>query len=214
MQLKKNGSVAVLVVMSALCAAPSAMAPAAVRADAPPLIGVVDEDKLGEKYTAYRTEIEKLDKKAQAIDDQLAAREFLSDVQGASFDTLAVKATRTPAEETQFKGLAKAGMDQRVEYMNLLPKSTRTDAETKKVKATEDQVRTNAAKSRALSDQLYSDLKKQQEDIDKTFTDKANNVIGQVAADRKMLAVLRQRVVIWNAPATDITDEVVKRLNG
>lgn len=212
MQLKKNGSLAVMVVMSALCAAPSLMATA--HADTPPLIGVVDEDKLGEKYTAYRTEIEKLDKKAQGIDDQLAAREFMSDAQGTTFDTLAIKATRTPAEETQFQGLLKAGIDLRTQYMALLPKATRTDAETKLVKSTEDQVRANAAKSRALSDQLYSDLKKQQEDIDKTFTDKANNVIGQVAADKKMLAVLRQRVVIWNAPATDITDEVVKRLNG
>lgn len=214
MQLKKGGPLAAIVI-AALCAAPSAIAPRAAHAQAAaPLIGIVDEDKLAEKYTAYRTAIEALDKRAQSVDEQLAARELLSEAQGTTFDTLAPKATLTAAEDTQFKDLLKSGNDLRAEYMGLLPKATRTPAETARIKTIEDQARANAPKVRALSDALYNDIKKQQEDTDKLFTDKANNVIGQVAADKKMLAVLRQRAVIWNAPATDITDEVVKRLNG
>jgi Skp family chaperone for outer membrane proteins len=214
MQLKKSGLLAALV-FSVCCAAPSIMAPRVAQAQAAaPLIGIVDEDKLAEKYTAYRTAIEALDKRAQGLDEQLAARELLSDAQGTNFDTLSAKATRNADEEKQLQALVKAGNDVRAEYMGLLPKGTRTEAETKRVKEIEDRARANAPKLRALSDTLYNDIKKQQEDTDKTFTDKANNVIGQVAADKKMVAVLRQRAVVWNAPATDITEEVIKRLNG
>src|SRR5687768_14009431 len=145
MQLKKNGLLAVAA-MAALCAAPSVVTPRAAHAQAAPLIGVVDEDKLGEKYTAYRTAIEALDKRAQGIDTQLAARELLSEAQGATFDALAIKATRTPAEETQFQALVKAGNDLRAEYMGLLPKSSRTPEENKRVKSIEDQARVNAPK--------------------------------------------------------------------
>ena len=214
MQLKKGGPLAAIVI-AALCFAPSAIGPRAAHAQgAVPIIGIVDEDKLAEKYTAYRTAIEALDKRAQSVDLQLTARELLTDADGAAFDALVVKAARTPAEETQLQGLMKTGNDLRAEYMGLLPKAQRTPAETARIKALEDQARNTAPKLRTLSDTLYNDIKKQQEDTDKLFTDKANNVIGQVASDKKMLAVFRQRAVIWNAPATDITDEVVKRLNG
>lgn len=214
MQLKKSGLLAALV-FSVWCAAPSVIAPRVAQAQAAvPLIGVVDEDKLAEKYTAYRAAIEALDKRAQGLDQQLAARELLSDAQGTNFDTLSAKATRTADEEKQLQDLIKTGNDVRAEYMGLLPNANRTEVQTKRVKEVEDRARANAPKLRALSDTLYNDIKKQQEETDKTFTDRANNVIGQVAADKKMLAVLRQRAVIWNAPATDITDEVVKRLNG
>ncbi|HEX8552894.1 MAG TPA: OmpH family outer membrane protein [Abditibacteriaceae bacterium] len=209
---KKTGLWAVIV-MGTLCAAPSAIAPRAAHAQAAPLVGVVDEDKLAEKYTAYRSAIEALDKRAQGLDAQLAARELLADAQGTTFDTLIAKTTRTPAEETQFQNLIKSGNDLRAEYMGLLPKATRTATESARVKTLEDAARGNAGKLRTLSDSLYNDIKKQQEEIDKTYTDRANSVIGQVASDKKLLMVMRQRAIIWNAPSTDITEEVVTRLN-
>ncbi|HEX8834859.1 MAG TPA: OmpH family outer membrane protein [Abditibacteriaceae bacterium] len=182
-------------------------------AQATPVIGVVDEDKLAERYTAYRDAIAKLDKRAQELDSQLSARELLNDAEGKTFDELIVKATRTPAEQTQLTNLVKIGTDRRAEYMGLLPKATRTDVENARVKSLETQARDNATKLRAISDQLYNDIKKVQEETDKTYTERANNVIAQVAADKKYVVVVRQRAVIWSAPASDITEEVLTRLN-
>ena len=209
---KKTGLWAV-VAMSALSFAPQVIAPPSANAQAAALVGVVDEDKLAEKYTAYRSAIEAIDKRAQALDTQLAARELLSDTQGTSFDTLIVSPTRTPAQETQLQTLIKAGQDLRAEYTGLIAKAARTPAEETRIKTLVGLASTNATKMRSLSDTLYNNIKKAQEETDKTFTDRANSVIGQVASDKKLLMVMRQRAIIWNAPSTDITEEVVARLN-
>jgi Skp family chaperone for outer membrane proteins len=176
-------------------------------------MGVIDEDRLAEGYTSYREAVAKLDKQAEEVDSQLAARELMNETEGKTFDELAVKAKRTPEEAAKFAALVKGGTDRRAEYMGLLPIAKKTEQQEARIKVLEDLARTNAAKSRAISDQMYSDIKKQQEETDKSFTDRANNVIAQVAADRKFSMVVRQRAIIWNNPATDITTEVLSRLN-
>jgi Skp family chaperone for outer membrane proteins len=175
--------------------------------------GVVDEDKLAEKYTAYRDAVAVLDKKAQNLDSQLAARELLTDDEGKSFDALILKPTRTAAEEDTLKKLVDAGTGRRAEYTGLLARATRTDVENARIKTLEDQAKANGPKLQGMSDGLYNDIKKEQEETDKTYTERANNTIALVAADKKLTLVVRQRAVIWYSPSVDITDEVLARLN-
>lgn len=176
-------------------------------------MGVVDEDKLAEGYTKYKTAVDGLDKRAKDLDQQLAARELLNETEGKRFDELISKDTRSDAENTELTNIVKAGNDRRANYIELVGKATRTDAEVAQVKSMQEDAQRNAAGLQRVSDQLYNKVKQDQEAIDKQFTDQANTVIQQVAQDKKLTLVVRKRAVIWNAPSIDITDEVLTRLN-
>nr|AUN36516.1 hypothetical protein [uncultured bacterium] len=54
-------------------------------------IGVLDEVKLGEGYTKYRSEMEDLDRRAKAVQTQVVSRRFLNPAEGTRFDELAKK---------------------------------------------------------------------------------------------------------------------------
>jgi Skp family chaperone for outer membrane proteins len=176
-------------------------------------MGVIDEDRLAEGYTSYRAAAAQLDKQAEEVDNQLAARELMNETEGKTFDELALKPKRTPEENTRLAALIKSGNDRRTEYMGLLPIAQKTEQQNARIKVLEDLARSNAAKSRTISDQLYNDIKRQQEETDKNYTDRANNVIAQVAAEKKFVMIVRQRAIVWSNPANDITGEVLSRLN-
>ena len=64
-----------------------------------------------------------------------------------------------------------------------------------------------------LSQNLLEAIRKQQDDVDKSYTDKANSVVQQVATEKKLYAVLRKKALVWSADSIDITNDVLKRLN-
>src|SRR5689334_4057634 len=69
------------------------------------MVGVVDEDKLADGYTKYKNAVDAIDKRAQSLDAQIPAREFMADEEGKTFDDLVVKPTRTAAEDTKLDTL-------------------------------------------------------------------------------------------------------------
>ncbi len=176
-------------------------------------VGVVDEDKLADGYKKYKDAVDAIDKRAQNLDSQIPAREYLSDDEGKEFDTLITKMNPTPAENTRLQTVIKTGMDKRAAFMGLIGKSNRTTEETARMKAMQDQSARNAPALRTTSDGLLAAIRQQQDDTDKQYTDRANSVIAQVAADKKFLLVVRKKALVWSAPTIDITDEVLKRLN-
>lgn len=176
-------------------------------------IGVVDEDKLADGYKKYKDAVDAIDKRAQSLDSQIPARELLSDEEGKSFDTLIALPNPTPAQSSQLTTLVKTGMDKRATYMGLVGKANRTDAETKEMKAMQDQMTKNGPALRTLSDTLLAAIRQQQDDTDKQYTDRANSVVAQVAADKKFVLIVRKKALVWSADSADITDEVLKRLN-
>lgn len=185
---------------------------APVQAQAP-AIGVLDEDKLAEGYTKYRDAALDLDKQAKELDAQLDARELLNETEGRRFDELIVKDKRNAGEETEFQNLLKAGAGRRAENAGLIGKAARTDAESARLKALTDQAQINASAVDALENGLFDTMKKRQQSLEDDYTNRANQVIQQVAADKKLALVWRKRAVIWSAPSTDITSEVLTRLN-
>lgn len=176
-------------------------------------VGVVDEDKLADGYKKYKSAIEAIDKRAQGLDAQIPAREFLSDEEGKSFDTLIVLATPTAQQSTQLQGLITTGMNKRATFMSLVGKAQRSEAETAQMKALQDQMTKNGPSLRTVSDNLLATIRQQQDDTDKQYTDRANSVVGQVANDKKLVLIVRKKALVWSAEAIDITDEVLKRLN-
>ncbi len=176
-------------------------------------MGVVDEDKLADGYKKYKDAVETNEKRVQDLDSQIPAREYLTDAEGKDFDTLIVKANPTPADTTKLQAVIKSGMDKRATFMGLIGKSNRTDKETADMKAMQDQAARNAPALRGTSDLLLAAIRQQQDDTDKLYTDRANSVIAQVAADKKFMLVVRKKALVWNMPTIDITDEVLKRLN-
>ncbi|MBV9868012.1 MAG: OmpH family outer membrane protein [Abitibacteriaceae bacterium] len=176
-------------------------------------IGVVDEEKLGQNYTKYKTAVSDIEKRAQGLDGQLSARLLLNTDESKQFDTLIAKPTRTAAEEADLKKLVDAGTARQTEYNGLLGTVTKSDKDKARMKELETQAESNKASLQHLQDDLYAKMKQEQESTDKQYTDRANTVIKQVAEDKKLALVVRKVAVVWSADSTDITDEVLKRLN-
>jgi Skp family chaperone for outer membrane proteins len=176
-------------------------------------IGVVDEDKLAQGYEAYKKAAAVLDKRVQDLDAQLESRQFMNEAEGRQFDALVVKTARGAGDDQALKSTVDAGMKRRAEYSGLLPKAVKTAAETARIKELEGVAKNNQAPFRKIYDELYNKIKKDQEDTDQKYTKQANDVIAQVAASKKLALVVRQRAVVWSAPAIDITNDVLTRLN-
>ena len=189
-------------------AAPSAHAQAL-----PTTVGVVDEDKLADNYKAYQTAIADVDKRAQGLDAKIPAREYLNDTEGKAFDSIIVLPTLAASQQTQLDGLVKTGTDRKTEFLGLIGKSNRTPADDTRLKELQDMATKNGPDLQRLSQNLLEAIRKQQDDVDKSYTDKANSVVQQVAVEKKLVAVIRKKALVWSADNIDITADVLKRLN-
>lgn len=178
-----------------------------------PTVGVVDEDKLAEGYKQYKEAVDSLDKKAQLLDSQIPAREFLPDEDGKGFDGLILKPTRTADEQKKLETMVKSGLDRRAEFTMLIGKATRSEDETKKMKGLQDQMTKNGPAVRKISEDLMASIRSQQDSTDAEYTNRANQVVGQVAGEKKLSLVVRKRAVVWSADSIDITTEVLTKLN-
>lgn len=176
-------------------------------------VGVVDEDKLADGYKAYKDAVDKLDQRAQTLDAQVPAREFLNEEEAKSFDSLMLKNTRTADEQKTLDGLVKTGLDRKGEFTGLISKANRSEAETTRMKGLQDMMTKNGTGVRKLSDDLLAAIRALQEATDSEYTNRANTVVGQVAATKKLTVVVRKRAVVWSADSIDITTDVLTQLN-
>ena len=179
----------------------------------PSTVGVVDEDKLADGYKAYQTAIAEVDKRAQGLDAKIPAREYLNEGEGKVFDSLIVMATLSAAQQTQLDGLVKTGNDRKAQFLGLIGNASRTPADNTKLKELQDLATKNGPDLQRLSQNLLEAIRKQQDDVDKSYTDKANSVVQQVATGKKLSAVLRKKALVWSADSIDITADVLKQLN-
>ena len=189
--------------------------PAARVAHAQPAstVGVVDEEKLADGYKQYQTAIGDLDKRAQGLDSKIPAREYLNETEGKAFDSIIVLSKLSPAQQTQLDGLVKTGTDRKAEFLGLIGKANRTPADDARLKELQDMASKNGPGLQTLSQNLLEAIRKQQDDLDKSYTDKANSVVIQVATEKNLNAVIRKKALVWSKDSIDITDEVLKRLN-
>ena len=176
-------------------------------------VGVVDEDKLADGYKAYQNAIADLDKRAQGLDAKIPAREYLNEGEGKVFDSLIVLPTLSPAQQTQLDGLVKTGTDRKAEFLGLMGNASRTPKDNARLKELQDMASKNGPDLQRLSQNLLEAIRKQQDEVDKQYTDKANDVVMRVASERKLNAVIRKKALVWSADSIDITAEVLKRLN-
>lgn len=191
----------------------AANAPTVRAADPVVKIGVLDEAKLGEGYTKYRSEMEDLDRRAKLVQLQVGARRFLAPAEGARLDELAKKTTRTPVEETDYQALVKLGSERITRYNVLSGQATLSEDEKKSFKDMQDYQKANLKIANDLEDSAFQVLRVQQEATDKKYIDNANAMVQKVAVDQKLTVLLRKDAIIWSTPTVDITDEVLKRLN-
>jgi Skp family chaperone for outer membrane proteins len=194
----------------ALCALLSAGASAWAQ---PVSIGIIDEDKLASGYTRYREALVRLDREAQESDAKLLAREMLDGDQAKRFDALIVKEERKAAEATELENLVKAGNARRAEQLGLMGKVNPTEADRKRLDELNGLSQINVTALRVLQENIFEVVNARQKKIDQENTDRANTVIQQVAADKKLALIWRKRAIIWSAPSVDVTDEVLARLN-
>jgi Skp family chaperone for outer membrane proteins len=206
MKLQRNSLIGALALCSMVWIAQTAQAQGIS-------VGVVDEAKLGQEYKKYKEAMDANEKKADEVEGKLSARELLTEAEGKQFDEIIRKATPSAAETDTLNKLVTAGTNRRAEYLGLVGKATRTNDETNRMKALEADAQRNTTALQKLMDDIFNDLKKQRAEIEQQNLDRASKVIADVAADKKLSMVISKRSVIWNAPALDITDVVLERLN-
>ncbi len=180
-------------------------------------LGVVDEDKVGDKYEQFIKAITGLDEQARKLDrDKMPAREFLDEAQGVRFDALVTKSVAgvlKANEEAELQGLVDTGTKRREEWTGLLSLANKSGKEAR-IKELQDLAAKNSTAVTKIANDLFDAIKKRQEEIERQYTDRANDIIKQVAIEKKLAMVMRKKAVVWNSPeVVDITDEVIKRLN-
>ena len=179
-------------------------------------IGVLDEARLGEGYTKYRSAMEDLNSRAKASDAEILARRFLAPTETKRFDELAAKkATRSAADETEFQAMVTSAGEHAKEYSGLMgkPAMTRTKQEAADFKKWQEYQKDNVEAADKMDMEAFQILKSLQQSTDKQYIDNANAMVQKVAVDKKLTVLLRKDAIIWNTPTVDITDEVLNRLN-
>jgi len=176
-------------------------------------IGVVDEDKLADGFKKYADAVAAIDKRAQDLDAKIPAREFLSPDEGRPFDALIVKSSLSAAETAQLNDLVKTGTGRRAEYLGLVGKAVRSDQESTRMTTLQGYSTANGPQLRQLSDQLLALVRTQQDATDKEYTGRANDVVADVAREKKLLLIVRKKALIYSSDAVDVTNEVLNRLN-
>ena len=142
------------------------------------------------------------------------AREFLTVDESKNFDAAVVKVVAVTAPANPgLDALVKTGLDRRAEYQALIGKSPRSADDTARMNVLQGYATANRAALSALSDQLLQLVRQQQDETDKTYTDRANEVVKQVANDRKFAMIIRKKALIYSSDAVDVTAEVLNRLN-
>ena len=176
-------------------------------------VGVVDEEKLADGYKLYQTAIGDLDKRAQGLDSKIPAREYLNETEGKAFDSIVVLDKLSPAQQTQLDGLVTTGNARKAEFLGLIGNASRTPANNARLTELQTIASKNAPDLQRLSQSLLEAIRKQQDDVDKSYTDKANSVVIRIATEKGLSAVIRKKALVWSKDSIDITDEVLKALN-
>ncbi len=185
----------------------------AAQAQAAPIIGVVDGEKINNNFPKLKAALDVIEKRKQALRSQLDGRVFLAEADTKSFDALILKPTRTAAEDTQLAALAKKGNDRRDEYNALVAKANKSADDTARIKAIEDESQKTAPTLQSVIEAVDQTVIKQEQDTEDQFRSQIVKAVEQVANQRKLVVVVGKQAVAWSSATTEITDDVVAILN-
>lgn len=176
-------------------------------------LGVLDEAKLSDEYTAFQEAMKAVDQRAQNLDEQLKARDLLDEKEGGRFDTLIIKLDLSEEEQKELDELLKSGNGRLNELQSLSGKASRTDDDNARVEELRNILKTNAGSTQKLQDELLKGLLDQKHETEEKYIKQANNTVAEIAKQKKLDLVLSKGAVVWNAPSVDITEDVLKKLN-
>lgn len=202
--------------LAALCATSwmnAATKPLAAQPAAAITVGVVDDEKVSEKYDKYNAAFDALKKRGDDIEELANTRALLKDDEATGYEPLITKAAPTADELIKIAAFTKTANERRNEYRDLNGKVAKTEADTKRIKELSDLFASNNTKSDTLYKKLRLDLDGQVEAARKLYSDNVKKVVGDVAKERKFTIVVMASSTMWSVPAVEITDEVLKRLN-
>lgn len=183
------------------------------QAQAAPIIGVVDGEKINSNFPKLKAALEGIEKRKQTLRSQLDGRVFLAEADTKTFDALILKANRSEAEEGQLSALAKKGAARRDEYNALFAKATKSAADTTRIKAIEDESQKTAPTLQRVIEQVDASVVKQEQETEDRFRAQIVQAVEQIAQEKKLLVVVGKQAVAWSSATVEITDEVVARLN-
>jgi len=186
-------------------------APAASQAAAS--VGVIDEDKLNENYSQFKTAMDDFEKRRVQLRDQVSAGVFLPAASTKRFGELLLNEKRSTVEQTELDGLIKTGTGLKIEYETLASKTAPSDADTTRIKQIEAAVQASNMALQEDIGKLQNNFLKSRDALLKDYSGRYMKVIEQVAVDKKLLLVASKDATVWNSATVDITDEVLTRLN-
>lgn len=183
------------------------------QAQAAPVIGVVDGEKINSNFPRLKAALEAIEKRKQTLRSQLDGRVFLGEADTKPFDTLILKAGRSEAEEGQLNALAKKGAERRDEFNTLFAKANKSAGDSARIKAIEDESTKTAPALQRVIEQVDAAVIKQEQETEDRFRAQIVQAVEAIANEKKLLVVVGKQAVAWSSATVEITDEVVARLN-
>jgi Skp family chaperone for outer membrane proteins len=213
--MKRNKRHALLA-LAAMCATTwmGAAPPRVMAQSAAVTIGVVDDEMVSEKYVKYNSAFDALKARGETIEEYANTRALLKNDEATNFEPLVLKSTLTNEDTDKIKTFTKTANDRRAEYTTLNGKVEKTADDTKRIAELNELFKSNGTKSDALYQKLRVDLDKRVTDSRKLYSDNVKKAVGDVAKDKKLTLVVMASSVMWNAPSIEITQDVLKKLNG
>ncbi len=185
----------------------------AAQAQAAPVIGVVDGEKINNNFPKLKAALDAIEKRKQTLRAQLDGRVFLAEADTKAFDALILKPNRTADDEAQLAALAQKGNARRDEYNALVAKATKSADDTARIKAIEDESQKTAPTLQSVIDTVDQTVVKQEQDTEDQFRAQIVQAVEQVANKRKLVVVVGKQAVAWSSATVEITDDVVAILN-
>lgn len=183
------------------------------QAQAAPIVGVVDGEKINNNFPKLKAALEVIEKRKQTLRSQLDGRVFLAEADTKAFDALILKANRSGDEEGQLSALAKKGTARRDEYNSLVAKANKSAEDTARIKAIEDESQKTAPSLQGVIEQVDAAVVKQEQETEDQFRAQIVQAVEAIANEKKLLVVVGKQAVAWSSATVEITDEVVARLN-
>lgn len=213
--MKRNKRHALLA-LAALCATTwmSVATPRVMAQPAAVSIGIVDDEMVSDQYVKYNAAFDDLKKQGDSIEEYANTRALLKDDEGTAFEPLVLKSAPTSEETEKIKAFTKIANDRRAEYTTLNGKVEKKADDTKRINELNELFKGNGTKSDALYQKLRADLDKRVNDSRKLYSDNVKKAVADIAKAKKLTVVVMASSVMWNAPSIEITQDVLKKLNG
>jgi len=182
---------------------------------AQPAVGIVDIKKAFDEYKETKTSNTEVDNMVKGFRTELDVRaenKLLTEAELNELIALKKKDTLTEPEKTRIEALTKLQKQRDEEVAQISNTPNATDQQKARLKELRELGAKNEMAGRASADDASGQVDKRKDELSKKITDDLKAAITKVAQAKGLTLVVDKIAVLYGG--VDITDEVIKILNG